>query len=123
MQPNPILLVVEDEPDIAELIRMEFSMAGWIVQCCESADEAIKVAMVLHPDVAIVDVLLPGYLDGFELCRRIKQHDSLAATSVIVLTALDRETQRMAGKLAGCDAYVAKPFSPAELLRLANQLR
>ena len=117
-----IVLIVEDEPDIAELIRMEFSFAGWTVHVCSTADEALPLALRLHPDVMIIDVMLPGYIDGYELCRKIKVHDSLAATAVVILTALDQSNQRLAGEMAGCDAYLVKPFSPAELEQTARAL-
>lgn len=120
--PLRIVLIVEDEPDIAELIRMEFAFAGWTVHVCTTADEALPLALQLHPDVMVIDVMLPGYIDGFGLCQKIKEHDSLAATAVVILTALGQENQRLAGAIAGCDAYLVKPFSPAELEQTARSL-
>ena len=117
-----IVLVVEDQPDIAELIRMEFTIAGWDVHLCGTADDALPMALRVHPDVAIVDVMLPGFMNGFDLCRKIKSHDSLAATAVIVLSALTGEASQTAGKIAGCDAYITKPFLPSELQQLSASL-
>ena len=114
------VLVVEDEPAIAQAIVHRLSAEGWHVQAVGDGLQAVDVAARLHPDVVLLDVMLPG-IDGLEVCRRLRADGDVP---VIMLTALGAETDRIMGLGLGADDYVTKPFSPRELvLRVDSVLR
>jgi DNA-binding response OmpR family regulator len=103
------VMIVEDEPHIAELVRTYLERAGYRALWVRSGEEALT-ELRRHPIALVVlDIGLPG-IDGFEVCRRIA-----GDVPVIMLTARDEETDRVAGLEVGADDYVAKPFSPREL--------
>ena len=110
MTPMPTtVMVVEDEPNIGALIRTYLQRAGYQVLWVRSGEDAL-VELRRHPvRLVVLDIGLPG-IDGFEVCRRIA-----GEVPVIMLTARDEETDRVAGLEVGADDYVAKPFSPREL--------
>jgi DNA-binding response OmpR family regulator len=104
-----IVMVVEDEPNIAALVRTYLERAGYRALWVRSGEEAL-VELRRHPvGLVVLDIGLPG-IDGFEVCRRIA-----GEVPVIMLTARDEEPDRVAGLEVGADDYVAKPFSPREL--------
>ncbi|MEO6200129.1 MAG: response regulator transcription factor [Cryobacterium sp.] len=114
------ILVVDDDPTVSEVVCRYLRAAGFVVE--EAADGAagLLAAERLRPDLVVLDRMLPG-LDGLELCRRIRTG---WAIPVIMLTALGQEEDRIDGLEAGADDYVAKPFSPRELvLRVQSVLR
>jgi len=104
-----MIMVVEDEPNIAALVRAYLQRAGYETLWVRSGEDAL-VELVRHPiKLVVLDIGLPG-IDGFEVFRRIA-----GRTPVIMLTARDEEPDRVAGLEAGADDYVSKPFSPREL--------
>ncbi|WP_026556815.1 response regulator transcription factor [Arthrobacter sp. 35W] len=106
-------LVVDDEPSLADLLRMGLSMAGWQVEVAHDAQQALKSARAARPDVLVLDVMLPG-IDGFELLSRIRTfHPDIPA---LFLTARDAVEDRVTGLASGGDDYVTKPFSMEEVL-------
>jgi two-component system, OmpR family, response regulator len=117
---RPRLLVVDDEPSIAELLRIWFEPIGWDVATASSGPEAVARAAEWSPDVVVLDVMLPGY-DGLEALRRIRL--LLPRTAVVLSTARDSDHDRLAGLAAGADAYLVKPYSLRELERHLRTLR
>ena len=114
------VLVIEDESLMEELLRATFEPLGHQVVASPSGDRIEELLAEHDPDVVVLDVLLFGSEnDGFEVCRRIKA-SPYRDTFVVLLTALDDDESRKKGQAAGADAYLAKPFSPLELLRLAE---
>jgi two-component system OmpR family response regulator len=114
---RPRLLVVEDEPNIAELLRVWFEPAGWDVATAASGPEAVARAADRRPDAVVLDVMLPGY-GGLEVLRRLRLLHP--GTAVVLSTARDSEEDRAAGMAAGADDYLVKPYS---LLELERRLR
>ena len=112
---SPVLFVVEDEADIARLVRHHLEAAGYAVRTFASTTGVLAEAERERPALFLLDVMVPGG-DGFELCRRIRQHHALAATPVIFLTAKSGEADRVLGLELGADDYIPKPFSPRELV-------
>jgi two-component system, OmpR family, response regulator len=109
---RPRLLVVEDEPSIAELLRIWFEPVGWDVVTAASGPEGVARAAERPPDAVVLDLMLLGY-GGLEVLRRIRM---LQPHVVVVLsTARDSEEDRNAGLAAGADAYLVKPYSLVEL--------
>jgi DNA-binding response OmpR family regulator len=112
---SPVLFVVEDETDIARLVRHHLEAAGYAVRSFASTTLVVPEAERERPVLFILDVMVPGG-DGFELCRRIRQNPALAMTPVIFLTAKSGEADRILGLELGADDYIPKPFSPRELV-------
>ena len=108
---EPTVLVVDDEAAILELVRFTLERDGYRLLVAADGWEALETARREHPDLVILDVMLPG-LTGLELCRALRAEMDLA---VIMLTARKEESDRVAGLDLGADDYVTKPFSPREL--------
>ena len=109
------ILVAEDDRDIAELITHYVTKAGWSSHVAAAGDEALAYARNHPVDAIVLDLMLPG-LDGFAICRALRGDRATAAIPVIMLTARAEESDRIKGLELGADDYVAKPFSPNELI-------
>lgn len=117
------ILIVEDDPHISKLIRYNIEKAGYDNQAVITGEEALLKLEDSKFDLVILDVMLPK-MDGFEVCRRIRQHSRLSHLPVLMLTARGEETDKIVGFELGADDYLVKPFSPRELiLRLKSILR
>ncbi len=108
----PRILVVDDEPQIVELLRSYLERDGFEVAEAADGEQALATCRHLLPDLVILDLMLPR-LDGREVCRRIRE---TAHTPIIMLTARDEETDKLLGLELGADDYVTKPFSPREVV-------
>jgi len=106
------VLVVEDEPNIADFIRRGLVYKGYTVNVARSGEEALELAQQHLPDLVILDLMLPG-MDGVDVCRRLRAAD---AVPIIMLTARDSLSDKVAGLEAGADDYITKPFAFEELL-------
>ena len=109
------ILVAEDDRDIAELIGRYLQKSGWAPHLTASGDAALSYARQHPVDLAILDVMLPG-LSGLDVCRALRANQSTADLPIIMLTARAEETDRIVGLEIGADEYIAKPFSPNELV-------
>lgn len=114
------ILLVDDDPTVAEVASTYLRTAGFVVEEAADGVAALRSAGQSAPDLVVLDRMLPG-IDGLEVFRRLREH---SAAPVILLTALGSEEDRIAGLQAGADDYLAKPFSPRELvLRVQSVLR
>lgn len=111
---TPKILIVEDEPALAELLSWNFESAGFSVQQTADGEEALLVAQEFAPDIIILDWMIEQ-LPGIEVCRRLRKGKETAAIPIIMLTARGEEEDRVRGLETGADDYVTKPFSPREL--------
>jgi two-component system, OmpR family, phosphate regulon response regulator PhoB len=119
----PHILVVDDEPDLLELVRFNLSEGGYRVDCATSGSAALERIRKLRPDLVVLDLMLLD-MSGIEVCRQLRADAELGAIPVIVLTAKAEEIDRVVGFEVGADDYVTKPFSPRELaLRVRAVLR
>ena len=109
------ILVVDDEPDILELVQYNLTREHYDVVCVESGEEALTQVSATPPDLIILDLMLPG-VDGLEVCRTLKRHPHTALIPVVMLTARGEEADIVAGLELGADDYLTKPFSPRVLL-------
>ncbi|MGH2764913.1 MAG: response regulator transcription factor [Actinomycetota bacterium] len=107
------ILVVEDHPTVREVLRTLLGMEDYEVAVAPNGEAGLALADILRPDVAILDVSMPG-LNGYEVCRAIKSR--AADTRVVMVTARISEDDERAGREAGADAYLRKPFSPLDIL-------
>ena len=108
------VLVVDDEPTIAEVVARYLDRAGYRTRVASDGAQAIEAAARQRPDLVVLDLMLPG-IDGLEVMRRLREQDR-ERIAVILLTAKGEESDRVIGLRLGADDYVVKPFSPAELV-------
>ncbi len=116
------LLIVEDHADIRKLLRMTLEFDDFDIHEASNADLGLAMARDLVPDVVLLDLMMPGYLNGLDLCRHIKADPAMAHTKVIMLTARGKATDREAGIAAGADDYLMKPFSTLQVLETIYRL-
>ena len=115
------ILVAEDDRDIADLIAHYLQKSGWSPHVVAAGDAALAYARQHPVDVAILDVMLPG-LSGLDVCRALRATEATANVPIIMVTARTEERDRIAGLDTGADDYVAKPFSPNELVARVRAL-
>ncbi len=108
------ILIVDDEPSGREALAGLLSGQGYVLAFAENGSEAIDRAVALHPDLILLDVMMPD-MDGFEVCRRIRVDGLLAEVPIVLLTALDDQESRLAGIEAGADDFISKPYNRTEL--------
>ena len=109
------IYIVEDEPDIRETLKYNFSSEGFKVFTAPDGEEALSNIKKVLPDVLILDLMLPG-LSGLDVCKSIRADDDIRDMSIIMLTAKGEEIDRVIGFELGADDYVTKPFSVRELI-------
>jgi len=109
---RPIVLIVDDEPQIVDFLQMGFAYEGFCVFAALTGPDAIQAAAVHRPDIIILDIMLPGF-DGLEVTRQIRKTGD---TAIIMLTAKEDIDDRVAGLDVGADDYVTKPFAFKELM-------
>jgi two-component system alkaline phosphatase synthesis response regulator PhoP len=106
------ILVVDDEPNLVELVQTYLEREGYAVLIASDGETALRLARAREPDVVVLDVMLPG-IDGIEVCRQLRQFSD---TYVLMLTARAEEIDKIVGLSVGADDYLTKPFSPRELV-------
>src|SRR5438552_173277 len=120
---KPKILLVDDEPDVVQLVAYNLTAADFEVFTAVDGLEALKKARAVLPNLMILDLMLPE-LDGLEVCKLLRRDQSTASIPIIILTAKAAEMDRVLGLELGADDYVSKPFSPRELvLRIKRLLR
>ncbi|MCU1549529.1 MAG: Transcriptional regulatory protein yycF [Glaciihabitans sp.] len=115
------IVIADDDRDIRELVRISLTRAGFeVVADVDDGNAALAAILALAPDVAILDVAMPG-LTGLEVCRLVREQLTLAHVNILLLSAAADDASRSAGLTAGATDYLTKPFSPRELVaRLAT---
>jgi len=121
MENQKRILVVEDERDIADLVVRYLQRDGYRASQVTDGRTALSRAEAELPDLIILDLMLPG-LDGLEICRRLRQNPRTSAVPIIMVTAKSEETDKIIGLEMGADDYLAKPFSPKELVARVKSL-
>jgi DNA-binding response OmpR family regulator len=111
--PPAKILVVEDEPRLARLIRSVLESARHQVLTVADGEQALETAALEGPDLILLDLMLPGRLDGYAVCQRLRE---FTLAPVIMVTARSREDEKLRGFEVGADDYITKPFSAKELL-------
>ncbi len=107
------IVVVEDEADIAQLLALYLGNEDWAVHLADDGPSGLEAIRARNPDFVILDIGLPGEMDGFEVCRQLRKTSDVP---VLFLTARDDEIDRILGLEIGADDYVTKPFSPREIV-------
>ena len=107
---RPRILIVDDDPRLLHVVSMYLTIEGYDVTTASDGEEALATMDVARPDLVILDVMMPG-MDGLEACRRIKRDPGTRSIPVLMFTALSREDDIEAGRTAGADRFINKPFS------------
>jgi CheY-like chemotaxis protein len=117
------ILVCEDQDSIRRMIEALVQARGYQVTAVASGAKALDVALTSPPDLVLLDLMLPGQYDGFEVCRRLRSDPSTRAIPVVIISALDDDDSRARATQAGATAYYTKPFSPIALLKEIDRLK
>lgn len=115
------VLLIEDEPNIIEAISFILSRDGWTVKTHSNGTDALDTVRARNPDVVILDAMLPGR-SGFDILRDMRGDPEHATTPVLMLTALGQTKDRQTAEEAGCNAFMTKPFSNADVLETVRKL-
>tara|TARA_B100001063_G_C16609324_1_gene474916 strand:+ start:172 stop:855 length:684 start_codon:yes stop_codon:yes gene_type:complete len=121
MSQIPKILVVDDDPDIVEILRYNLSLAGYNVKAASNGKEAIKKAKIFIPEIILLDVMMPE-MDGIEACRLIREIPSLNNTRIIFLSARNEDYTQISAFDAGADDYISKPVKPKILLKKISSI-
>jgi CheY-like chemotaxis protein len=117
----PRVLVVDDDPQVLKLLRLNFELEGYDVVSATNGEEALELVRGDSPDVVVCDVMMPG-IDGLEVVRRLRAHPDTVTLPLVVVSAKAQRADVSEGLRLGADAYVTKPFDPIELLQVVADL-
>ena len=115
------ILVVDDEIYIVHILEFTLTMEGYEVVTAADGEEALQKVQQERPDLIVLDIMMPK-MDGYEVCRRLRQDEDLRGLPVILLSAKGRPVDRETGLEVGADDYIVKPFSPRRLLEKIKDL-
>ena len=121
MSKIPKILIVDDDPDIIEILRYNLSLAGYEVKAASNGKEAIKKAKIFIPEIILLDVMMPE-MDGIEACRLIREISSLNNSRIIFLSARNEDYTQLSAFDAGADDYISKPVKPKILLKKISSI-
>jgi len=116
------VLIVEDQADIRKLIRMTLEFEPYEIFEAANGVDGLRQAGEVVPDLMLLDVMMPGELDGLQVCAQVRANPALHGTRVVLLTARGQLKDRDAGVHAGADDYLIKPFSPLQLIETIERL-
>lgn len=117
----PAVLIVDDEKNLRRLLLATLAPQKYTLYEASNGAEAIRLAVKHQPEVILLDIMMPGGIDGIEVCKRIKSNPWLISSYIILLTAMGQETDRKRGLEAHADAYMVKPFSPIQLISIIEE--
>ena len=121
MSKIPKILIVDDDPDIIEILRYNLSLSGYEVKAASNGKEAIKKAKIFIPEIILLDVMMPE-MDGIEACRLIREIPSLKNSRIIFLSARNEDYTQLSAFDAGADDYISKPVKPKILLKKISSI-
>lgn len=110
------ILIVDDQIEVRELVQVTLEIGDYEILSAQNGQQALEIAQAEHPDLILLDIMMPGSIDGLEVCRRLKSNLATADIIVVVLSAKGQEIDIAIGKQVGADAYFTKPFSPIALI-------
>lgn len=115
------ILVVDDEPNIVTALEYLLAQSGYEVAVAENGEEALAAVARIRPDLVLLDIMMPR-LNGYEVCRRLRERPESAGIKIVILSAKGREVDAAKGLSLGADLYVSKPFSSTELVARIQEL-
>jgi DNA-binding response OmpR family regulator len=115
------VLIIDDEPNIVASLEFLMEQAGMQVQVARDGEEGLERAAAFHPDLVLLDVMMPG-LSGYEVCQRLRADPQLPSLRILMLSAKGRDVEVAKGMELGADGYITKPFSTRELVARVREL-
>ena len=115
------ILIAEDEPNIVLSLEFLLTGAGYEIVVARDGAEALRLSGTMHPDLVVLDVMLPS-VNGFEVCRQLRENRATRDAKILMLTARGREAEMEKGLAAGANAYMTKPFATKELVETVTGL-
>jgi two-component system phosphate regulon response regulator PhoB len=117
------ILIVDDQLEVRELVQVTLEIGDYQILAAENGQQALDVARAEHPDIVLLDIMMPGSnIDGLEACRRLKRDPATADITVVMLSAKGQESDIAAGREAGANDYFTKPFSPIALIEKVEEI-
>ncbi len=116
------ILIVDDQIEVRELVQVTLEIGDYQILAAENGPQALEIAHAEHPDVILLDIMMPGSIDGMEVCRRLKSDPDTAHITIVMLSAKGQESDIEAGWSVGADAYFTKPFSPIALIEKIEEV-
>ena len=116
------VLIVEDQSDIRKLIRMTLEFEAYEIHEASDGASGLRMARAVMPSIMLLDVMMPREMDGLQVCQAIKTDPQLRHIKVVLLTARGQARDQEAGRAAGADEYLVKPFSPLQLIDTIERL-
>ncbi len=109
------ILIVDDQPDVKKLLKIILRAEDRLLLCADSGEEAIEIARSENPDLILLDVMMPGGMDGYQATKILKNDPSTCGCKIVVMTAKVQEQDRQSAVEAGADDYIGKPFDMRDL--------
>ena len=116
------ILIVDDEEKVRRLVEITLSIGKVEVLQASSGEEGLNIAKEIKPDIILLDVMMPGRYDGFDVCKLLKSDPATKNIYIIMLTAKGQKTDKEKGLILGADDYFVKPFSPMELMEKIDEV-
>lgn len=116
------VLIVESQPEVRELLSLTFETGPYNIILAENGEQALSLARSQRPEIILMDVVLPGSIDGLQLCHQFKTDPHTKDSYVLILTAKGQAADKEKGYAAGADGYIVKPFSPMKLLQKVRDI-
>lgn len=116
------ILIVDDEEKVRKLVEITLSIGKVKILQASSGEEGLTIARETKPDIILLDVMMPGGFDGFDVCKLLKEDSATKDIYIIMLTAKGQKADKEKGLASGADDYFVKPFSPMELMEKINKI-
>lgn len=116
------ILIVDDQSEVRELVEVTLRIGDYQILQAASGEQALETARSEKPDLILLDVMMPGEIDGIDVCRQLKGDPETAGMAIVMLTAKSQDADVAAGREAGADDYFSKPFSPLELMQKVEEI-
>lgn len=116
------ILIVDDHGELRKLVRLTLQYGDFELHEASNGERALQLVNAINPDLVLLDVMMPGGLDGYQVCEKIKESPQLQGIKVILLTARGQKADLEEGKRVKADRYMLKPFSPLELIETVDSI-
>ena len=116
------ILIVDDKAEVRELVEVTLRVGDYRILQADNGDQAVEIAQAERPDLMLLDVMMPGGMDGFEVCERLKSDPATQGITIIMLTAKGQQVDKERGSQVKADGYYTKPFSPLALMQKVEEV-
>lgn len=116
------ILIVDDQIEVRELVEVTLRIGDFKILQAENGSQGLEIARAEKPELMLLDVMMPGGMDGFEVCEQLKKDPQTSGITIVMLTALGQDVNKERGKEVGADDYFTKPFSPLALMNKVDEV-